>query len=390
MKHYLIPIIILSFCYSCVNDTGIKSEVSSILNFVPDNTPFIMGLIEASNDTLHYFPEFVVGFVSQKQRDDNDDVFKDYRDYNDIKNTDLLVQVVNTSKWFNLSFFPELDAVVRLEGPLSEISPKKVTLTNLGNGRYGDDTESLKLLPGESYKMETIFPDGRKYYSETIIPSQIDIDILNSFDIEVSLRKYETGEFYEKQKSRNIIEYGFAPETKLLLIQNNTNQDREYLFLEPNEKFLFEERGDFVRSGSLYGVGLAKKGIDTLYQSWIQNLAIDRTQVIDSAKHWYRFSFFSSGIGDRFIPMEEFYSAKEEWLNSMNSNLYKAFDTNDSTYLFRTSTIQKISENGDILPIEETDAIGFFGGYFSVYRKSTLIPIRNFDLDSLLTATGHN
>ncbi|MBO6872009.1 MAG: hypothetical protein JJ882_15505, partial [Balneola sp.] len=63
----------------------------------------------------------------------------------------------------------------------------------------------------------------------------------------------------------------------------------------------------------------------------------------------------------------------------------EALSTRDSTYLFDVSTIEKIDENGKILPKSDNDAIGFFAGYFSLYKKTVLIPVRNFDLDSVLS-----
>jgi hypothetical protein len=56
----------------------------------------------------------------------------------------------------------------------------------------------------------------------------------------------------------------------------------------------------------------------------------------------------------------------------------------DSTYLKKISTILKRSEDGSILPKEQSDAIGFFAGYFSNYETSVLIPQRSFDVDSVL------
>ena len=50
----------------------------------------------------------------------------------------------------------------------------------------------------------------------------------------------------------------------------------------------------------------------------------------------------------------------------------------------------KAGENGNILPKKDLDAIGFFTGNFSVYKKTVLYPIRNYDIDSVLTANGIN
>lgn len=155
--------------------------------------------------------------------------------------------------------------------------------------------------------------------------------------------------------------------------------------MEPNEDFSFVDRSSFLRLGSLYAISMSANRSDSLRRQWDQDL-YDKTkeEVWHSRDIWMRFSFFSSGIGGIFHPMDDIYTVSGEAYDEMFNQFIEAYEARNSSYLLETSTIQKVDDNGEVLPQEETDAIGFFAGYFSIYRTTTLYPIRTFDLDSVL------
>jgi hypothetical protein len=110
--------IILSLCtcicmYSCTsNTTGSESLPDK---FIPDHTPYIAGFVEATNDTVHHFPEVVVGYVTDVEGFEYSGSLEDYPR---LYNPTLLTQLVKTSHAFGLRFEPEHNASVWVTGPL--------------------------------------------------------------------------------------------------------------------------------------------------------------------------------------------------------------------------------------------------------------------------------
>lgn len=359
--------------------------------YIPDKTPYIAGLIEATEDTVHHFPEVIVGYFTDPLDYQHPGIRWDHDYYPNVLNTDLLTQLLKTSTFFELIYEFEIDAEVIVKGPQNSPEEKQVKFTGLEKGLFGDINHDLVLIPGGTYTLTVKLPDKRIYSSTTKIPESIPIVIPDSIGIEVINTSYGDGTPYEIYKNREVIPFNHPEQTHVLIVQSNEDTDRETLLLEPDEMFRFNDLGNYLRSGSLYGIAMGKTTTDTLWKSWIQDLNKPKKSVWNKKQNWNRFSFFNEGVGGNFFPMEDLFTAEEKWENTMSRRLFEAYDTEDSTnYLFDISTIRKVGENGEVLPKEESDAIGFFGGYFSVYKKTTLYPIRNFDLDSVLTAHGYN
>lgn len=353
--------------------------------FVPDHTPYIAGLIEATDDTVHHFPEVVVGSMSDPLNPHHPNILTSYPG---LCNTSLWAQVVKTAQYFKLIFKPEKNAKVQVKGPLDSKKEQTVVYHHLRNGVYGDSNYELDLLPNQKYRLTVILPDGERYQSTTIIPESTVVSVPDSIGIEVKYEPYGDGTPYETHVKRIPIIFRYPEQTYVFEIQQNSNNDRELLLMEPGEEFRFKDRGPYLRAGGAYGIELANMRVDTITNSWGQRLDKPKENIWMKRRQWYRFSFFSKGVGGNFFAIFDIYTSDQHYLKTMNDRLFNAIDTRDSTYLFDISTIRKVNEQGQVLPKDSSDAIGFFGGYFSVYRRATLYPIRTFDLDSVLSATS--
>ncbi len=384
MKPVLFSFILFFLCIQCDKpEIFIPDEKYDI---VPENTPFIMGLIEATNDTVHHYPEVVVGYVSEGRFNDEREITSDIPN---LFNPSLWTQTVRTFKSFGLSFKGEENAIVRIKGPASNSQENVVILTKKSSGLYGDVNSEIKLRPGEKYTLEIELFDGRKYQKETIIPKSTEIEIPDSIDLNIEFVPYQDGTPREESNPNKFYIFEYPEGNFLTEIQSNADTDRETLLLEDWEDFLFQDRGNYLRLGSMYALTIPSWDNDELRRAWIQDLSKNREKIWESKTQWMRFSFFSKDIGNNWQHMNEIFSSKGILWDEMYDRFIRAFTSRDSTYLFQVSTIEKVGENGEILPKSENDAIGFFAGYFSVYKKTVLIPVRNFDLDSVLSVHGY-
>lgn len=380
VKNIFICVLIVGVT-ACVTDS--PTEDPSLQKMMPDNTPYIAGLIEASYDTTHHYPEVVVGYMTDVNDSFHPDVLTSYPA---IYNPTLLTQLVKSSYGFGFAFEAETEATVTVTGPLDTAKEQTVIFIHEGKGVYGDQNYELPREPEGRYRLDITLPDGREYTAQTIIPEAVDMSLADSINIHLRYEPFGDGTPREEFIQPTPIIFNTPADYFMTVLQYNTDKDRELLLMEPNESFAYTDRSNYLRTGIGYAVGFPKPfPPDTLLRRWTQNLDKPRDEILMDKHYWLRFSFFSKGIGRMFIPLVDFYSAGQKFQEEIVYPRLDALAAGDSTYLFDVSTINKIGKNGSVLPKTDSDAIGFFGGYFSMYRQTTLYPIRNFDLDSVLT-----
>lgn len=382
----MILLLLLVLSISC--GTNIQPE-TPIPKMVPDRTPYIAGLIEASPDTTHHYPEIVVGYFTDIYTNQNEPYIPGLVYENPgIYTPELFRQLNQTSILFGLQFEPEPEAVVTVRGPLGLSNEQKVTFTHEENGIYGDMNYALKRVPGGKYRLRVELPSGDTYGLITQIPEATNIPVPDSISVPVEYSPYNDGTPSEESIKGYDIVFEQPANSYFTITQHNSELDRELLLLEPDEKFAYTDRSNYLRTGIGYSGILTDAVPDTFIRRWSQNLGKPRDKVWMKNHWWMRFSFYDEAIGDMFFPVLDQFTSSEAWLNKLFTPSGDATVQNDSTYLFRVSTIRKVSDDGEFLPKEQSDAIGFFSGYYSRYKQTTLYPIRNFDLDSVLTANG--
>ncbi|MBO6793180.1 MAG: hypothetical protein JJ895_04665 [Balneolaceae bacterium] len=371
------------FTYSCVNAT---TEVGKTHKIIPDKTPFISGFLDVSNDTTHYHPQVVVGYVSDARFVEN---YKELKNLTSLYSPTHLAQVVFTSRLFQLQFYTDSTALVEVSGPLDSQFSKTIQYQRESNSVYGDVNSQLKILPGHRYKLNVTLVDGRKFESITYIPEEVDIFIPDSIGLKVQLKHYEDGTPREESESHFWTKFEFPENTFISETQKNSSIDRELLFMEPWESFRFSDRSSFLRTGLSYGAWLSESDIDSVQTGWWINLTEPWFRKDLIVNQWRRFSFYSNGLWRNHQALNNRIAPFGNW-EDIYLEYGEAANQKDSTYLKRVSTIDEISPDGEILPKDEANVIGFFAGSFSVYKKTVVYPIRNFDLDSVLTAHGLN
>ncbi len=169
-------------------------------------------------------------------------------------------------------------------------------------------------------------------------------------------------------------------------MQWNTSLDRELLLMKPDERFHYTDRSNYLRTGIGFFVDFVRQPSDTFSPGWSQTLDKSRDEIWMKQHYWFRISFQSMGIGKLYFPLMNIYSATEEWGHVIQQPKGVALAQRDTMYLFNASTIYKIGKNGALISASQSrEVFGFFSGYYSLYKQFTVYPIRNFDLDSVLT-----
>lgn len=382
MKYFSLILILLVW-NACSSPTNNEEE---LFRLIPDRTPYIAGLVEATYDTVHHFPEVFVGYVSDPAF--VSDPFNYFYYTNEtVYNTTLWAQITGTIQMSKLVTEHEEDAVVIVTGPMGESEEQTVNYTYINEGIYGDTHSELVLKPRSTYRLDVTLPDGRSYTRTTTIPSEATVDVEDTVYTQVVYRPYDDGTPFE-WNNQNLPEvYISIPEDSYITeLQTNTSHDDKFFYTDIDQ-LLFAEKGNYMRRGIIYSIRTyAQNERDTLLQTWSLDIGGVKKNDPDYSKRedWYRISHFSKEIGERFNNFDEWIvPVGEEYERIENKRINFSFNR-DSTYLKEVSTILKRAEDGTVLPKAQSDAIGFFAGYFSVYKKVVLIPERLYNVDSVL------
>lgn len=373
MKNIIIILAIAGLFQSC----DIQKN-SNFTPLVPDDTPFIVGVLEATQDTVHHYPEVYVGTVSNPEGYEAEPVWTTSGIWWPVVNA----LVTRPATRNDLKRSADTGANVVIKGPLGESEETTVQFTNLGKGVYGDTQYKLPLKGGKEYQLSVTMGDGRQYTAITRISELFKWEVPDSLTMELVLDQYSSGIYKEEDKQTVQLPFSVGPEVGYVILKANSEFD--YFNFQVSEGgFLFDDRGDFLREGATYGLfdassfpdkraftlGWDGNGSNPLRDSENWMLSLSQLNLPLSNFYYSLFRFVGTNPGGR-------------WDKQDQARL-KALVERDTTFLFDISNILKVNGNGEVLPEHQTDAIGVFGGYSAAYRRLTVIPQRSWDPDTL-------
>ena len=368
--------------YSCnVSDSDNKKN-----KMVPDNTPFIASTLEVTDDTVHHYPEVYVGTVTFI------DGFYDNRICCDaipgIWWPTLNAQVNKTARKMDLVRTDIDDAEVTIAGPLETELEQTVKFKSEGLGVYGDQDYKLKLIENGRYRLEVTMPDGSQYRAITTLPELAQWPVPDTLRPELDL--LQNGDVFVEQtpgRKRLRLEYEEAQNAELTVLKINESDDRETFFVGKDEQFLYENKGKYLRDGATYAI---KHNTESLFADsttfgplWFED---SETPLKESVDVWMYLRQNNADMSNpwHYQPIFNFIGVSSDDLWSrQDQEFVDARFAVDSDYLFEISNILKVGDNGEVLPEEQSDAIGIFGGFSTVYRKTVMKPRRSWDPDSL-------
>lgn len=373
---------LLFFNSSC--DVFQSKDDDRFVKVVPDNTIFIASALEATEDTVHHYPEVYVGSVTHVE-----DYYLNRLCCESIEGIwwpVLNAQVNKTARTADLVRTDINDAKVSITGPLGSTREQIVTFAGEGLGVYGDQQYELELVPNSRYRLDVTLADGRSYRAFTTLPGLAIWQVPDTVETELELVR--EGDGYREQTpgiERKLFEYQPPDNGWLTTIQINYSDGIVRNNLTDVTDFLYGDRGHFLRSGATYTIRTNSSFPERRSHGplWLRSSSSPLQETItswmtlnqlneDLSRQWYYQSIFVF-IG---ASSEGFWSKKDD-------EFVSALFANDTTILFDNSNILKVGPDGKVLPKAQTDAIGVFGGFSSVYRTTVMKPKRSWDPDTL-------
>jgi hypothetical protein len=376
MRRLFLLFMVVSFLQGC--DIFTKNDDHTPL--IPKDTPFIVGILEATDDTLHHYPEVYVGYLSQPRGFEAEPVWKIPDIWWPVTN----VQVTRPATVMDFKRIPDTEATVKIKGPIGKSKEHIVPFTHIGKGVYGDVDYELPLQSGEKYRLSVTMGDDREYVATTIIPEQFEWSVPDTAVMELELKRDASGTMYEEEKENLFLEFSVSPETEYITYQKNSEHD--YPDYNTSEgQFLFGDRGDYLRFGAAYGVFGASdhpQRQSTVIKWFEYN---DEAPLRMSEDWWLTMNQLNKPLSRYYYSVLPRIATPPSgrWEQQDKAKL-KVRQEQDSSYLFDyMSNILKIGQNGEVLSKDKSDAFGVFGAYTADYRRLTVIPKRSWDPDTL-------
>lgn len=365
-----------------------KEDVDDPLSIkiMPDKTPYVVGLLEASPDTTHHHPQIFVGYLT----DPLDRYYKPGADplsagFKHIWSPTLWAQIYKKVGFFHLQIRKEDGAIVKLIGPL-EGQTKEIILKYEGDGVYGDIHRQLNIEAEKTYRLAVDYPDGRKYQAETTVPgmpqwvNQIpkETPIHTKVQYNPADKKYP----YLEVSDLNYLSFILGNNNVYTVVKLNYENDREGWGLESGEDVPWANRGNYLRDGGTYDVRTndlyRDSNLRKLYPAYGWLASPDKP-IRTSTKMWVRLSQMGKELAPHYYQLEYVDTAfyPEDNITRENDK-WDAWANRDTTYWYRISNIKR--QNPPSEAISHQKAAGVFGSYSSRYATTTLIPIRDYNL----------
>lgn len=364
------------------NGTGDRPD------FAPEGTAYIVGVIEATADTAAFYgpPEVFVGTLDDQKNarwrlleDDRVEV------QHHIWSPTLFGEVV----WLldRLSQRPVGDegAEVTIVGPLGQSGERSVRLVHKGAGVYADLDGLLLVRDNAVYRLDVTLSDGRRYTSagyvppaprwtvpdSTVVPVELEIAPDNGTPLELGRGEYP--------------EWEVDAPSAFVVTQSNYTNDREVFRLEPGEVFFREDAGDFRREGGNYTIMDGQT--DPLAQPQPIWSADCYAAPVDFTTQYNRVSVVGPELAAFYWPeLNEYATTTQSGAFEMHVRRvwgHGGWGKPLYEYLHGRANIERVGPTGAPLAHSESDALGVFGGYASIYRQSVMVPDRDFDISAI-------
>lgn len=348
------------------------------------NTPFIMGQIEASPDTLLHYPEVVIGWVNSANSLEEYEPIKDL--YPLYKPT-MHSSVIKLFNELHLDYRPDGGAEVIISGPLGHADEQRVYFQHIENGVYLDFNRSLSLRSGASYRLEVTMSDGRVYESQTTLPEEFDVYFPETYTMNSSLEFYGTGEAMDWGLDELRSSTYYPPKGAFIGVEQlNTNYDHLIFDVETTDDMPYSYAGNHARQGARFNyIGDMRMGVVSTFR-YMMDL-IRRDQVIYDAETYFRISFHNKDIGSYLYPLTNSVALEDTVSLQYIYDITDRVDLHDHTHLLLDSNIEFKGFSADSMNLGR-GAIGNFSGSTAVYRTVKIELQRNYNLDSLLQVLG--
>ena len=342
---------------------------------VPDDTPFVVATMEFSPDTLESFPEVFVATVKDTQ--DPYYLFPDHIEAQEVANavhTPMMWgQVMVALENLHFRPTPIATAEVTLKGPIGDADEATLKLNHYKAGFYRDAERKMKLLAGKEYVLEVKFPDNRTYRSATSFPKLFEINIPDTVQIPVKIGQRSDGSYYEQHKAKRYL-IGNRPDDAFFSVEGTAFTPNPYV----HNYACRDKRLSPFYCYFFYGVDNFPQNqiADSTFIYWSES---SYTPIKNFEVQWHSVKFLNSALQDWYqVERPQYGLHAGDSFHRGGCPLSEATYGRDKSFLPKVSNWYKLDANGNVLPKEQSDAIGVFGAYTSRYKRTKLIPIRDF------------
>ncbi len=366
---------------------GCDSNDRTRIPLVPDGTPFIVSTLEFSPDTSFSPPQVYVATLTDRYVPDENNPYDLFTDGEHLPSTELWHPV----QWSQVAWKLRLlriqpnavsNAEVRVTGPLGEASEQTVTFASTGRGSYTDVARTLTVLPEARYRLDVGLPDGRTYRSETTVPLPASLTIPDTLRIPTEIGS-SSGPGSYNEIGVMPVEWAAPPGAILTVwgFNHSLSHDRELWGLLEREEFPYQDRGNYLRSGAQYVIA-------TISGPEFQPPSISWSWPIRDSEYipqvfYVRVYSPNESLTKYFVFEDEFSIPDNDPYTISDLRLLDARRDRDTTYFPSISNIHRVDNNGQTLPLSQSDAVGVFGAYSARYMRRVKVPVRNFDPDTL-------
>lgn len=377
MRYQFIFVFVALFLQGC--DFLNKEQEANFNPIIPSGTPYIVGILEATSDTVHYYPEIYVGNVRHPEGFEVGYGWKISSIWWPITN----VQVTRPATRLGFKLEPDTEAKVVVIGPLNAPKETKVKFRHVEKGVYGDVNYKLPLIGGEKYRLKVTMSDGQKYTAVTRIPALFQWKVPERVAIELTLKKDFTGAYFEAEKAEISLPFTVSAQTEYITYQTNSEYQYEHLNAQKGA-LLFDNRSEYLRYGP-YGI------FDASDQPQIRTIQLGWTEYYDHSIHtsnhlWLKLYQLNKPLSRFYFPVLPRFANSDSgrYERQDSARVWAERRKNSNYFLEYMSNIKKVKENGEI--INTNEAFGVFGGYSAAYRQITVIPQRSWNPDTVGTS----
>ncbi|MGM0586846.1 MAG: hypothetical protein ACQETE_00385 [Bacteroidota bacterium] len=373
MKRTLAVLFVIGLLTGCTTSNNDIPE----RKMIPDQTPFIVSVMEGTDDTVVDKPlEVYVGRAIDVKEENyiKPEFTKIWRPI-----IDGLVSKHSSHMSFQLYHQNDAQVEVKYEwkGNLQTIQ-----LTNIGEGVYKDVHDEIQIATGKTYTLEVTL-DGEQYRAETTIPEQVDWHVPDTIIAKPKLGLFETGTYYEDSGMIKM-PIDLSKDALLFVGQWNHEDDHMYFDVEKGD-FPYEYAGPYLRKGSNYTIAvndeLVARDMVDFGPYWIR---YSTEPLLYHARVWGRVSQLNEDLTKYYkqIFTQAFTPDDTDWYKYMDRR-NDAFFSQDTNYYFKTSNIKPVGPSGDTLSWRERKVIGVFGGMSTDYETTVMKAVRTWDPDSV-------
>jgi hypothetical protein len=392
MKSFLLILSLLCVSSCDYFLPSFEDEQSEKIQYWPKGTLLVSGFLNYSPDSVFHHNQVFIGKLNY---------FKNKKDVYIPDNVQLPqvwwplnnAQAMNFLNQFQYFYDHVDDAEVYITDPTG----RRIKLTYEEYSVYGDVNNEITYLGDQEYTLDIYLGNDEHYQAKTTLLKAPELEkIPGTIYTDVDIYKSE-GLVFEYPKVENALSreiYNLPSDTNLIFYQL-VHTDKDYIFMrqacEPDpELFFYGSSGIYFREG-LYNRYITAGYFNSEYYQHLSDWRSKSTlPKFNSIEFYYTIYYLNRSLSNffysPFIWQLSHIDDLPEYRRSGDGIFTKTQqikNLGNTDYIFEVSNIRRVRDDGNYYPANESNAIGVFGGASFRIENYTLIPERDYDIDTV-------